>query len=292
MNANLGGIVPAVVTPLDENRAINVDAFEQLLDRLYRAGSDGVYLCGSTGEGLLLPQEARESIVEMAVKLSPAGKQIIVHTGAKTLDETLCLTRSASALGVTAVSSLPFSGMQAADLAGFYKAIANVSQVPAIAYYFPGFAGFHLSFEQLEQICTLPGVAGLKFTDYDLYSMSMLVNQGATIFNGRDEVLAAGLLMGAHGGIGSIYNVLPHRFVELFRFASEGEWEKARTLQKQINQVITLLLSFPLLPAIKQVMAWNQIDCGDTLREPHRLTQEQQHQLRQALEPHQDLLQI
>lgn len=290
MTSQLRGILPALVTPFEESGSVHVRSLEKLLERVYQAGADGVYVCGSTGEGLALPARARQLVAEIALKHSPPGKQIIAHIGAATLEETIALTKHASSVGVTAISSLPLAGMRPQDLADFYGAVAHHASVPLVAYYFPAFTGSELSIDQLERICRIPGVTGVKFTDYDLYKLSLLAARNIAVFNGRDEVLAAGLLMGASGGIGSIYNVVPHRFVELFRMASSGQWENARTLQRRINQLITVLLSFPLLPAIKQVLGWRGIECGRTLKCPHELTPEQKEALARELQPLEDLL--
>jgi dihydrodipicolinate synthase/N-acetylneuraminate lyase len=72
--------------------------------------------------------------------------------------------------------------------------------------------------------------------------------------------------------------------------ASSGQWEEARLLQQRINQLITVLLSFPLLPAIKQVLGWSGNQCGKTLKSPSELTPEQKEELRRELQPLQDLL--
>lgn len=289
-DAFLRGIFPALVTPLHRDGSVNLQSFERLLERVYLAGAHGVYVCGSTGEGLRMNMDARQLVTESAVRNSPAGKQVIVHVGAPSLEDTLNLARHASALSVSAVSSLPLANMPAEGLAGFYRAIAAAASVPVVAYYFPGFTGYSLSFEQLAEICEIPGVSGVKFTDYDLYALSLLSDRGVKILNGRDEILLAGLLMGAAGGIGSIYNLIPGRFVELFRLASQGEWEKARKLQLHVTRFITVLLSFPLLPAIKQALAWGGIECGRTLGSPSELTEDQKARLRTELDAFKELL--
>jgi N-acetylneuraminate lyase len=286
----LRGIFPALVTPLKPDGSVHVRSLEQLVERMYDKDADGLYLCGSTGEGLRMQPDARQLVAEVVKSLSPKGKQVIVHIGAGTLEQTLELARRASRLGVTAISSLPLAGMQAAELPGFYRSIAVSAGLPVVAYYFPGHTGYSLTFEQLAELGRTPGVEGVKFTDYDLYALSRLNDAGLRILNGRDEILVAGLIMGAVGGIGSLYNIIPRRFVELFRLATEARWEEARRLQITITRFITMMLSFPLLPAIKQALGWTGIDCGHTLGSPSELTADQKQRLRTELDRYQDLL--
>ncbi|MBO0799437.1 MAG: dihydrodipicolinate synthase family protein, partial [Blastocatellia bacterium] len=88
---------------------------------------------------------------------------------------------------------------------------------------------------------------------------------GATIFYGRDEMLAAGLLFGADGGIGSFYNVIPEMFLQLWDLARAGCWAEMRELQQTINDFITITLRYPLFPALKAMLGWRGIDCGSCL---------------------------
>jgi N-acetylneuraminate lyase len=287
---NLNGILPALVTPLLDDETLNVAAFEKLLERVYTAGVDGVYVCGSTGEGLALPSAERRKVVEIAVKNSPRGKQVIVHAGAWSVAESQALVRHAAGAGAAAVSALRPAGTSFAELIEYYRSLAAATDLPFLAYYFPSSADSSLTYDQLSTICALPGVAGLKFTDYDLYTLSSLVRDGNVMFNGRDEILAAGLLMGANGGIGSIYNLIPSSFVELHAHARAGRWTEARALQDKINDLIRVLLRFPFLPALKQVLTWDGIPCGATLRPRLALTPALETELRSALAPFESLV--
>jgi N-acetylneuraminate lyase len=266
MSVRLSGILPALVTPLRADETVNVTALEQLLERVYTSGVDGVYVCGSTGEGLVLPAAERRKVTEVAVRNSPQGKQVIVHVGAWSFSEAQALALHAASTGAAAISSLPPANVSYSELLDYYRDLAACGGVPFLAYYFPGAGGGSLSYDQLAEICTLPGVAGLKFTEYDLYALSLLAGNGHILFNGRDEVLAAGLLMGASGGIGSIYNLVPAWFVELYAAARAGHWEETRAIQARINDLIRVLLQFPLIPAIKRILTWNGIECGTALR--------------------------
>src|SRR5262249_19762948 len=114
--------------------------------------------------------------------------------------------------------------------------------------------------------------------------LSLLARQGYTFFNGRDEVLAAGMLMGACGGIGSIYNAAPHWFVELYCHARAGRWAEARQTQDRINQLIQVLLRFPLVPALKRMLGWSGIECGEAVAPRRTLTAAEQQDLRAAVD--------
>jgi N-acetylneuraminate lyase len=278
------GILPAVVTPFDEGERFAATVFERLLERLYACGVHGVYVCGSTGEGLLQSVAQRKQIAEVAVRCSPKGKQVILHVGANNTGDAIELTRHAASIGVHAVSSLPpAGGYSFAEIRSYYQAIAAASQVPVLVYYFPEICPTVSSIEEILQLCEIPNVPGLKFTDFDLYTMSILRRHGHVVFNGRDEVLVAGRLMGASGGIGSFYNLVPELFLQVYDLTENGRWKEARAIQDRINELIEIVLRFPAIPAIKTMLAWSGLDCGPCLKPRRALTASEESQLRTLL---------
>lgn len=127
-------------------------------------------------------------------------------------------------------------------------------------------------------------MVGLKFTDYDLYKLQQIDRSGKVIFNGRDEVFAPGLLMGADGGIGSFYNLIPNLFVRVYEHARAGQWEVAHSAQVQINELIRITLRFPALGALKIMLKWRGFDCGYCLAPGQKLTEPEQVHLRELLQ--------
>ena len=239
MTSSLNGVLPALVTPLTGDERFAAEPMERLLERVYSAGVHGVYLCGQTGEGLLLPLAARKQAAEVAVRNSPARKTVVVHVGGARTADAVDLARHAARIGVHAVSSLPPAGSYSfAEVKAYYEAIAAASGLPVLVYYFPEFSASITSLNQIFELCSIPNVVGLKFTDFDLYCMSLISRAGHTIFNGRDEVFAAGLLMGASGGIGSFYNLVPELFVEVWNHARAGRCYEARQVQDKFAHSI------------------------------------------------------
>ncbi|HEY8561646.1 MAG TPA: dihydrodipicolinate synthase family protein [Pyrinomonadaceae bacterium] len=281
---NLKGIMPAVVTPFEADGTFKECAFENLLGRLYRTGVHGIYISGQTGEGLLQSPDQREAVMKSAVANSPRGKTVIAHVGAGSTAEAVRLARFAGKAGVHAISSLPPIGNYSfAEIKQYYEALAAASDLPLLIYYFPALAPAIVSADQIKELCRIPNVVGLKFTGHDFFMMSIVKESGATIFSGYDEVLVAGLLMGADGGIGTFYNLVPELFVEIYELSLEKKWDEARRRQKKVNSLIEAAVRYPVFPAIKKLLAWSGLDCGECLPPRRSLTADEETALRDSI---------
>jgi N-acetylneuraminate lyase len=103
------------------------------------------------------------------------------------------------------------------------------------------------------------------------------------IFSGRDEAFACGVLMGASGGIGSFYNLVPELFVALWHAGQAGDYTRVRQIQDQINDLIKAVLRFPMIPAIKKLLTWSGINCGPAIAPRRVLTYEEERRLREDI---------
>src|SRR5438874_3183512 len=175
------GILPAVVTPFDAHGRFAPAAFERLLEAVYEAGVDGLYVCGQTGEGLAQSAEQRKRVAEAAVRWSPPGKTVMVHVGAHRVEEACELARHAASAGAHAVSSLPPLSYPFEDIRRYYKALTEATDLPLFIYYFPEICPAISTADQLLDLCSVPHVAGVKFTDFDLFKLSILKREGAVV---------------------------------------------------------------------------------------------------------------
>lgn len=262
MPVKLHGIYPALLTPLNEERKFAPHVAVPMLKHLFATGIDGVYAAGSTGEGMLLPASERRALVETIMQVLPSGKNLIVHVGSTEIREAIALAEHAAKHGAHAISSLPPAG-DSLTVRRYYEELAQCSALPLILYYFPKAAPHAFQdTQELLDICDLPGVIGVKFTDFNFYLLQRLVNRGKLVFNGYDEALVAGLLMGAQGGIGSTYNVMPQVYLEIYRAAQRGDWETARSWQARANSIIETMLKYPFFPALRAMMEQTGFECG------------------------------
>jgi N-acetylneuraminate lyase len=274
-NHHLRGVFPAIVTPFDSNGEFATETFERLMAHLYETGVHGIYVCGQTGEGVLQPVHMRQQVAETAVRCSPQDRTVIIHVGATRLADAIELARHAERIKASAISSLPPAGNYTfRELRGYYEQLAQATSLPLLIYYYPEASRIEVTLDHLLELCEIPNVVGLKFTDFNLFKLHQISQSGKVIFNGRDEVFAAGLLMGAGGGIGSFYNLLPEFVLRIYETALSGKWDEARAAQDQLNELIRITLQFPMLSAVKTMLKWQGFDCGPCLAPRENLTED------------------
>lgn len=260
------GIFPAFLTPLTPDGEVAEDLASRYLLQLCEAGVDGVYLGGSTGEGLKLGSRRRMHLLETLMPALPQGKKMLVHVGTGDIESTLELSAHAERCGAHAISSLPPQG-DSREVYQFYERLAKESSLPLILYYFPSLSPQAFPGEaDLFAVCELPNVLGVKFTDYNLFLLQHLVERGLTVYNGRDEVFGAGLLMGASGGIGSTFGILPREAAGIAQAAKNQDWAGVQRLQMRLNTALSVWLDYPYLAALKRAcFQWYGLDFGPVL---------------------------
>ncbi|MDA0747818.1 MAG: dihydrodipicolinate synthase family protein [bacterium] len=282
------GIYPAIVSPRDSSGAFSTVAFEKLIDRLYGARVQGLYVCGNTGEGYLMSVAERKLAAEVAVKASAGRGKVVVHVGAPAERDAVELASHATKVGADGIASLPpyVQGYRFGDILGYYSAIAKAGGgIPAWVYYIPAVTHREFSLAEVEQLLEIDEVVGLKFTNHNLYLMEGILNgpHKPHVFNGHDEVMLAGLVMGAQAGIGSFYNLMPEHFVKIYEAVKARDLETGRKLQEEVNRLVRITVVFGLMASIREVLRWQGIDCGDPIRPTRPLDEAQRGSLRKEL---------
>lgn len=262
------GIWPALVTPIDARGMIKTDETRTLVELLISSGIGGLYVCGGTGEGVLLSREQRRQTAAAVLDAVAGRVPVMVHVGALTTGEAVALARDASALDCDAISAVPpfYYAYSFEAIKAHYVALAAATCKPLYVYYIPGSTGNALSPEQLLELCALDGVAGFKYTSEDMYFFSRLMAgrnpERTTVLSGLDQLCFSCQALGADGAIGTTYNVAPRLFRDIRMACLAGEIGTARALQFKANRVIDLLHKYGVIPAIKALVRLLGIDVG------------------------------
>lgn len=285
----LRGIYPAIVTPFDKDGAFSPAAMRDIVQYQLEARVHGFYLCGGTGEGLLLTVEERQAVLETVLEEVAGRAQVIAHIGAFQTADTLTLARHASRAGADAIAALPPAYFYKPDTLGlvrYYNEVAGASTVPVLVYNIPHRVGINMTQELFEQLLAIPNVVGMKDSSGNIYALSLFFSGGKTpvVFQGEDTVLLSGLMAGACGGIGATYNVMPRRFVRLWEAFEAKDMDAAASIQQRINEIINALLVVNIFGAVKQTLAWMGLDCGVPRGPLRPLTDEETTKLRASLD--------
>ena len=252
------GIMPALITPFNDNQEINMEAVFKLIDWQLACGVNGFYTCGRTGEGPALRVSTRKSMVEAAVEATKGRGVIINHIGASNILDVIELTKHSQKVGVNAISSLVpnyTANYTEDELVEYYKIIADNTDLPILVYATPTLNASDLS-KLMLRLMQIPNVIGLKFTRnnyFELQQIKSLNDGNINVINGPDETLLCGLAIGADGGIGATYNLMPDWFVKLYTAFSAGDLAGAKEYQYKINQVIKILIKYSKNGSLKAV---------------------------------------
>ena len=282
------GVWPALVTPLSPDESINVDVTRRLVDYLIDAGISGLYVCGGTGEGVLLPVETRQKMAETVVEHAQGRIPIIVHVGAAATADAVTLAAHAEAVGADGAAAVPpfYYRVGFQGIIEHYETIARASSLPLYLYYIPSTTGVTLNAEQMWTLCQIPNVVGFKYSAFDMYLLEQILElSGRTlnVFSGPDQLFAPMLTVGVDGAIGTTYNLLPHHFVALYEAFQDRDIARARKLQSQANRVIDTFICYGGLNAAKEMMRMIGFDCG-ACRQPLRtLSEDEVNALRRDL---------
>lgn len=284
------GILPALLTPMDgEGASVNHAALRRLVEFHIQSGVSGFFVCGGTGEGLLLAPAEREAVLETVVDAAGGRAKLIAHVGALDTGTAQRLAAHAAGLGVDAVAAVPPVYFRVDDdaLLEHYRLIGEAAGgAPVYVYNIPSATGVEITARTMARLVSLPAVRGIKYSSYNLYDMRNIVELAPgeiSVLSGFDEICLAGLCMGAHGAIGSTYNVLPATFAALYRAVRAGDLAEAQELQFRANRVIKALLTVPLIAGLKAVLASWGYDCGAPRRPQRPLAAGERERLLEAV---------
>lgn len=262
------GIMPALVTPLDENENINVNTLKRLMNDLIKQGADGFYVGGATGEGYALKPEERKKLAEAAVEISKkANLPCIIQVASTDFNTAISLAKHADEKCADAVSATAplFFSYSADDVYNYYKKLAEAVHIPVMVYYNP-FAKFPMNAEFVKRLFEIDNVTSIKWTSSDFYQMMILkeiTNGEMDVINGFDEMLLMGLCAGADGGIGTTYNYQLEYVKGVYESFLHGDIKKAMDCQMKISKTVNAFNGEPIIPASKAVLECMGYEVGN-----------------------------
>lgn len=293
MTEHMEGLVAAAFTPMLPDGHINLEMIVPLAQHLQQSGLAGVFVCGTTGEGLSLTLTERLDVAEAWTRASSPRLRVIVHVGDNSIEACRAMARHAQEHGAWGVACMAPSFFRPGCVSGLVDFCARVAaaapDLPFYYYHLPAMTGVQVPMLDflLAAEARIPNLAGIKFTSEDLmdYARCAAFDGGRyDLLFGRDEILLAGLALGARGAIGSTYNFAAALYQRILSAWARGDLSLAlQEQQRSMEMVAALRESCPVLVGGKAAMKMIGLDCG-SMRPPLRsLTPVQYDRLRNNL---------
>ncbi len=262
------GIFPAFYACYDEQGAVNPEAVRELTRWFIKKGVNGLYVGGSSGECIYQSVEERKLVLENVMAEAKDKLVIIAHVACNNTADSQALAAHAESLGVDAIASIPpiYFKLPPHAIAKYWNDISDAApNTDFIIYNIPQLAGVSLSVPLLKEMLKNPRVIGVKNSSMPVQDIQMWADEGALVFNGPDEQLISGLVMGAVGGIGGTYGAMPELYIKIYELVKAGDLKTALEIQNDCCRIIYKMCSTHgnMYGVIKEILRRLEgVDCG------------------------------
>ena len=238
------GVIPAFYACYDEKGEISTEGVKALTRHLISKGVKGVYVGGSSGECIYQHVDERKKVLEAVMEEAKGKLTVIVHVGCNNTADSVELAAHAQSVGADAIASIPpiYFHLPEYAIAEYWNAMsAAAPDLDFVIYNIPQLAGTALSMNLLKEMLKNPNVIAVKNSSMPTQDIQMWLDateRELVVFNGPDEQLISGLAIGATGGIGGTYAVMPELYLKIYECYHAGRMELAREIQNECCRII------------------------------------------------------
>jgi 4-hydroxy-tetrahydrodipicolinate synthase len=239
----LGTVLTAIVTPFRADGSIDFAAFRALARHLVDNGSDGLVVCGTTGESPVLSDDEKLELFRAAVDEVGADATVVAGTGTYDTAHSAHLTEQATAIGVDGVLVVTpyYSKPPQRAIVEHFKAVAAATDLPVVVYNIPARVVVNIEPETIEQLAAIPNVRAVKQANDDLEQARRIPGFGLDLYAGDDPLLLPFLELGGVGVISVSAHVVGDRMQELVQAYRAGDRARAAEIDAELAPAWELL---------------------------------------------------
>lgn len=244
---NLRGSIVAITTPFKENGDIDLAAFDALVEWHIAQGTDGLVVCGTTGETPTLSEEEDAMMMERAVKVVNGRIPVIAGSGSNSTQDCIKYSQTAEKAGVDALLVVApyYNKPTRKGLYQHFSSVAKAVNIPIILYNVPGRTGCAITYDLAIQLANdHKNIIAIKEAagNFEVF-VNLIANrpQGFKIYSGDDFLSTAANLLGADGCISVVANVIPKEFHELMKASLAGNVEVSRKIFYKYKRLMDLM---------------------------------------------------
>ncbi|HOX01509.1 MAG TPA: dihydrodipicolinate synthase family protein [Candidatus Paceibacterota bacterium] len=300
----LAGVVPPMLTPLEDRDALDCAGLERLIDHLLAGGVHGLFVLGTTGEGPNHSYRLRRELVARTCQIVQGRVPVLVGITDTSFVESIHLARQSAESGADGLVLAPpfYHPPGPPELRAYLEHLLPELPLPLFLYNLPSLTKVSITLDTIRWAMDQPGIAGIKDSSASMiyfHQVRALLPRrpGWTLLIGPEELLGEAVLLGGHGGICGGANMFPRLYVNLFKAAHAGDIPRTRALQDIVGQVADRIYGVgahasAVIKGIKTAAACLGI-CGARMAEPFPPFHEaEQRRIEQAVRDLQPLISL
>ena len=243
-NVAIRGIIPPILTPMNEDESINVAELRNQVNRMIEAGCHALFPFGTNGEGYILYGEEKKLVLETVVEETNGRVPVYAGTGCISTRETIAQSKMARDIGADVLSIITpsFAAASQNELYDHYKAVAEAVDMPIVLYNIPARTGNAIAPATVGRLAQIENIVGAKDSSGNFANILGYIDAGkgkqsgdfATL-SGNDQLIIWTLLAGGTGGIAGCANVYPHTMASIYDLFMAGRIEEAKAANASIQ---------------------------------------------------------
>ncbi|MFH5834770.1 4-hydroxy-tetrahydrodipicolinate synthase [Proteiniclasticum sp. C24MP] len=235
---DLKGVIPPIVTPVDENENVDEKGLIRVIDHVLDGGVHGIFVMGSNGEFYAMDEENQRRAIEITVNHVAGRVPVYAGVGEITTKACIRLVKQAEEAGADAVTLLTpmFIKLTDDELYDHFKKIADSTSIPVLLYNNPGKTANNISVSLLKRLAEVENIIGIKNTSLDFAQTIHFIEATREIENfkvlaGSDYYIYGTLAYGGAGCVAGTANVAPRLVADIYDKYMKGDLEGAMKAQ-------------------------------------------------------------
>jgi 4-hydroxy-tetrahydrodipicolinate synthase len=261
------GVLPYLVSPIDERGRILTDVLGKLASDLIKAGVHGLTPLGSTGEFAYLNRAQREAVVQATIEAAAKRVPVIPGVASNATADAVEQAKAYQKLGADGILAIleVFFPLKDAQVEAYFRAIADAVDIPVVLYTNPQFQRSDLSLDVITRLAEHPRIQYIKDASTNTGRLLSIMNRAPRlkVFSASAHIPAAVMLIGGVGWMAGPACVVPRQSVRLYDLCRAGKWPEAMKLQRDLWRINEAFARFNLAACIKAGLQIQGYAVGD-----------------------------
>ncbi len=240
------GCCTALVTPFTDDKRVDFDCLEKLLDFQIKSRIDGILVCGTTGEASTLSDKEHISVLQFCKEKIGGRVPFIAGTGSNNTLHAIFMSQQAEKIGADALLIVTpyYNKCSEEGLFLHYQAIASQTSLPIILYNVPGRTAVDIKPNMVKRLSQIENIKGIKEASGNVKRIDeirSLCKEDFAIYSGNDDITLDVMEKGGDGVISVVSNILPQKCSEMTSCFAQGKREQAYKIFESLKNITELL---------------------------------------------------